>query len=131
MCLGALAVTRTADTPLYKHVNTSPNHLDLTPPTLPRPQVLVRLLNITPQEVERIIAGAAKAKAKQRSGMAQGMASVANVGSSAADMLMGQVKQLGSLLPPALQQQLQSLDSSHSGLGSHGGLGSHSSFSNR
>ncbi len=86
--------------------------------------MLVRLLNITPPEVERIVAGAgaARAKAKQRSGVAQGMA---NVGSNAADMLMGQVKQLGSLLPPALQQQLQGLDSSH------GVLGSHSSVSNR
>jgi phosphoserine phosphatase len=93
---------------------------------LPTCGVLVRLLNITPQEVERIIAGAAKAK--QRSGMAQGMASVANVGSSAADIpLMGLAGEAAGL---AAASSVAAVAAEHGQQPQRAGP-SYSSFSNR
>ena len=92
--------------------------------------MLVRLLNITPQEVERIIAGAAKAKAKakQRSDMAQGMASVANVGSSAADIpLMGLAGEAAGL---AAASSVAAVAAEHGQQPQRAGP-SYSSFSNR
>jgi hypothetical protein len=67
--------------------------------------VLVRLLNISPPEVARIQAGAAKARLKQRGGVSLNMA---GVGSSAVELL-GSLKNLGAALPSSLQQQLQHL----------------------
>jgi hypothetical protein len=80
-------------------------------PAPPAPQVLVRLLSISPPEVERIQAGAAKARARaQRSAVS--LANMAQVGTSAVELLggaVGSLKNLGAASAGVLQAQLQQL----------------------